>query len=350
MREKILALVAAAAVGLAPAWAGASEHRGGDSRTDEAAALRLAPTADELAGATYTGIEDQGPVTLSAGKWEGPPLIEGGASVPALWLSEGFHLTGDLDQDGADEALVHLTYSSGGTGNFGYLAIMGRVGGEIMQKAIGLVGDRVQIRAARIDGGFVVLDVLQAGSDDGMCCPRQLATRAFGIQSGKLVETDIKVTGTASLAMLDGTAWVLRKLDGQEGETLPGQATLAFASGKRIGDQSGHRAADHNPQGLPGAPHGPGTRLSGETGTSRGVPVPVWRPGAERRERGVGFLTAGRLTRRSVRLSGRVPWKPDSRAGHAAPARKARTVCWRHSVGRCAPPCRSRNARTPPRP
>jgi hypothetical protein len=119
------------------------------------------PPPEELAGATYTGIEDQGPVTLSAAQWEGQPLIEGGASVPALWLSERFHLTGDLDQDGADETVVHLTYSSGATGNFGYLAVMGREGGEVVQEAIGLVGDGVQIRAARIDGGSVVLDILR---------------------------------------------------------------------------------------------------------------------------------------------------------------------------------------------
>jgi heat shock protein HslJ len=235
MRDQILALFAAAAVGLAPAWAGTSEDVKGDSGTDEAAASRPAPSWEELAHATYTGIEDQGPVTLSAGKWEGPRLIEGGASVPALWLSEGFRLTGDLDQDGADEAVVHLTYSSGGTGNFGYLAVMGREGGEVVQEAIGLVGDRVQIRAARIDGGSVVLEVLQAGPGDGMCCPRQLATRTFGIRSGKLVETAVQVTGTASLSTLDGTEWVLRKLDGQEGEALPGEATLAFASGKVSG-------------------------------------------------------------------------------------------------------------------
>ena len=238
MRDQILALLAAAAVGLAPAWAGTSEDLKGDSGTDEAAASGLAPTADELAGATYTGIEDQGPVTLSAGKWEGPPLIEGGASVPALWLSEGFRLTGDLDQDGADEAVVHLT---GGTGNFGYLAVMGREGGEVVQEAIGLVGDRVQIRGARIDGGSVVLEVLQAGPGDGMCCPRQLATRTFGIRSGKLVETAVQVTGTASLSTLDGTEWVLRKLDGQEGEALPGEATLAFASGKVSGSTGCNR-------------------------------------------------------------------------------------------------------------
>jgi heat shock protein HslJ len=235
MRLRILALFAATAVGLASVWAGTSENAGGDIRTKDAAASGQAPTSAELAGATFSGIENQGPVTLSAGKWEGQPPIEGGASVPALWLSEGFHLTGDLDRDGADEAVVHLTYSSGGTGNFGYLAVMGREGGEIVQQAIGLVGDRVQIVAGRIDGGSVVLDVLQAGPGDGMCCPRQLATRTFIIQGDKLVETDTEMTGTASISMLDGMAWVLRRLDGQEGEALPGQATLAFTSSKVSG-------------------------------------------------------------------------------------------------------------------
>jgi len=235
MRPLILAFFVAVALGMGPVWAETSENGGGDNRTKDAAASGQAPTSAELAGATFSGIENQGPVTLSAGKWQGQPLIEGGASVPALWLSERFHLTGDLDRDDADEAVVHLTYSSGGTGNFGYLAIMGREGGEIVQQAIGLVGDRVQIRAARIDGRSVVLDVLQAGPGDGMCCPRQLATRIFTIQGDKLVETDVQVTGTVSISILDGTAWVLRRLDGQEGEPLPGQATLAFAFGQVSG-------------------------------------------------------------------------------------------------------------------
>ena len=59
--------------------------------------------------------------------------------MPALWLSEGLYLIGNLDRDGADEAVVHLTFSSGGTGNFGYLAVMGRQEGEIVQEAIGLI-------------------------------------------------------------------------------------------------------------------------------------------------------------------------------------------------------------------
>ena len=100
MRLRILALFAATAVGLAPVWAETSENGGGDYRTKNAAASGQAPTSAELAGATFSGIENQGPVTLRAGKWQGQPLIEDGASVPALWLSEGFRLTGDLDRDG----------------------------------------------------------------------------------------------------------------------------------------------------------------------------------------------------------------------------------------------------------
>jgi hypothetical protein len=136
--------------------------------------------------------------------------------APALWLSQGFRLTSDLDQDGADEAVAHLTYNSGGTGNLGYLAVMGRKGGEIVQKAIGSVGDRVQIRAARTAEHAILLDVLQAGPNDGMCCPSQLATRTFSIQDHKVVETASDVTGTASIATLEGKEWVLRKLDGDE--------------------------------------------------------------------------------------------------------------------------------------
>jgi len=37
-----------------------------------------------------------------------------------------------------------------------------------------------------------------------MCCPRQLATRTFTIDNGKLDETASEVTGTASISMFAG--------------------------------------------------------------------------------------------------------------------------------------------------
>jgi len=57
----------------------------------------------------------------------------------------------------------------------------------------------------------------------------------------RLIETDSQVSGTASLATLAGTEWVLRKLDGQEGEALPAQATLTFGSGKVSGSTGCNR-------------------------------------------------------------------------------------------------------------
>lgn len=241
MTYSIPAVFAAIAVALAPGGAASSDDTGAESKALQVASAPPAPTTADLAGATYRGIEDQGPVTLTSGKWEGPPLMEGDASVPAVWLSESFHLTGDLDQDGADEAIAHLTYSSGGTGNFGYLAVMGRKDGEIVQKAIGPVGDRVRIREAHIAGRSVVLDVLQAGPDDGMCCPTELATRTLSIENGKLVETDSEVTGTASLSMLEGKEWVLRGLDGNEGTPKMPQATVVFEPGSVSGSTGCNR-------------------------------------------------------------------------------------------------------------
>ncbi len=241
MTRRIPVTICAMALGLTAAWAGPSQHPPVDGPPRQSSGAPAAPTPEELAGATYTDIEDLGPVTLHAGKWEGAPLSDGDASRPRLRLSEGFRLAGDLDGDGANEAVAYLIYSSGGTGNFGYLAVMARKDGEIVQRAIGPVGDRVQIREARIEGTSIVLGVLQAGPDDGLCCPTRLATRRFAVQNGRLIETASEVTGTASLSMLEGRHWVLRKLDGNEAGAAAGESTLVFASGTLSGSTGCNR-------------------------------------------------------------------------------------------------------------
>jgi heat shock protein HslJ len=236
---------------------GCSGPRTGDEGTSAAPATGPAPTAAELAAATYTGIEDLGAVTLRDGKWEGEPLIEGGASVPAVWLTDGFYLAGSLDDDAGEDAVAHLTFSSGGTGNFGYLAVMARQGGAIVQRGLAAIGDRVQIRGARIESGRIVLDVLQAGPDDGMCCPTQLATRTFAMQRGDLVETSTQVVGAASLATLEGRTWVLRKLSSTEPAPAEPEITLII-EGDRISGSSGCNSYN-------------GTIKQGETATSLSV-------------------------------------------------------------------------------
>ena len=155
------------------------------------------PSVDELANATFSGIEDI-PVTLSNGRWQGAPYVEDGASRPRVGLVKDIYVTGDLNADGKSEAVALLWQSAGGTGSYSYIAVMSRQDGDIRNIATALVGDRVKIRKAAIDAGEIVLEVLQAGENDAMCCPSMLATRRWSLQDMQLQESEIEITGALS--------------------------------------------------------------------------------------------------------------------------------------------------------
>ena len=103
------------------------------------------PTLAELKNATYAGFEaPASPVTLKDGLWEGEPLQPGGTSRPRVSLGGDFHLLGDLDGDGAEEAVVVLVQISGGSGTFDYLAVVKRQDHGLENVATTALGDRVQ--------------------------------------------------------------------------------------------------------------------------------------------------------------------------------------------------------------
>ena len=199
-----------------------------------------APTAVELANATYTGTE-AGPVTLVDGRWEGEPCVEGGASRPSVGLVEDFSLVGDLDGDGRDEAVVTLWQSSGGSGTFNYVAAVGRKNGEIINLGTADLGDRAQVRSGRIDDGVIIFDVLQQGEGDAACCPTQLATRTWSLMNDQLKEGDAMITGKLSLATLAGTEWVLTHFNRNEPIQEGAEVTLAFADDKISGKSACNR-------------------------------------------------------------------------------------------------------------
>ena len=145
----------------------------------------------ELENATYSGLED-GPVSLLDGRWEGEPYVEGGASRPTAGLLDSVYYTGDIDGDGAQEAVVVLWTSGGGTGEYTYVMVMARENGEIRNIGSALIGDRVTIKNGKIADKKIILDVLQAGENDPMCCPSMLATRTWSLQNGQLVEDEIQ--------------------------------------------------------------------------------------------------------------------------------------------------------------
>jgi hypothetical protein len=131
---------------------------------------RHAPTVDDLLNLSFTGTM-AGDVTLTDGAWAGPPAEPGAASRPRLQLVRGFSVTGDLDGDGNDEAVVQLAYDEGGSGTVVHIAAVGVEGGRLTNLATTVLGDRVRVESGRIEDGRIVLDVLRPLPEDPMCCP-----------------------------------------------------------------------------------------------------------------------------------------------------------------------------------
>ena len=193
------------------------------------------PTPFELANATYAGILNE-PVTLVGGRWEGEPFVEGGASRPAVRLVDHFILTGDLDGDGLDEAVTLLWESSGGSGNRLYLAAVGSGNDVIANLGTVLIGDRVQIRSGVIDDGRITLDIIQVGPEDAACCPTQKNLITWILGEDGLTRVASEVTGTLSLADLEGPEWVLLELGWEKAVPEGPEITLVFLQDRVSGN------------------------------------------------------------------------------------------------------------------
>jgi heat shock protein HslJ len=193
-------------------------------------ATQVTPAWQEAANAAYTGVFDEA-VLLRDGLWEGEPYAEGGASAPRAGLVDGFLLAGDLDGDAADESVVLLWSSTGGSGTFDYLAVLDRDdSGAVLNRATVPLGDRVKIRSAALEDGRVKVETVQAGPEDAACCPGQKMRRTFSLEGNTMTETSTEDLGRMTLADLDGE-WKLVQFG--PGETVPEdvQITAQFADG-----------------------------------------------------------------------------------------------------------------------
>lgn len=195
-----------------------------------------APSSEELAAATYEGIETS-PVTLSGGHWEGEPAEAGSAAVPRVDMDVDFRITGDLDGDGDEESVALLHYNYGGSGVFSYLAVVGRdENGAAKNLATMLLGDRVQLRSARVkDDGVLKVKTVEAGPDDGACCPGQKRLRAMTLEDGKLLERSNEDHGRLGLEDLQGVVWRLVSWGADEPVTEDVDINLAFDDGQISG-------------------------------------------------------------------------------------------------------------------
>ncbi len=99
---------------------------------------------------------------------------------------------GDVDGDGADDALVIHVYNGGGTGQFDGITVYTMRAGEPV--ALGEIpgGDRGDggISDARLEGGVVLVERMMSQADDGACCPSQLQHERWAWKGGAFVEDE----------------------------------------------------------------------------------------------------------------------------------------------------------------
>ena len=192
---------------------------------------------DEYRNLGFQGIYDN-PVTLHDGVYEGEPFVAGGASRPRVQLVEDIHLRADLDGDGAEEAVVLLAESSGGSGVMTYLALVSWRDGTPENLDTVLIGDRVQIRSLALEQGELILELTTAGPKDPACCPTRKTRTSYRVQNGRLVEASSKDQGAVSLHDLEGVAWRLTHLDRQT-QVPEGVLVTLTVEGDRVSGSAG---------------------------------------------------------------------------------------------------------------
>jgi len=215
-----------------------------------------APSIAALRSLAYTGFQDGGSVTLVNGRYESAPFGPGQNTRRSVVLVRDYRLVGDLDGDGQDEAVTLLGENTGGSGTFNYVAVVAWRGGQAVNVATAALGDRVQVRHGRIANRRIVLDLVRAGSQDAACCPGELVTRSWELDSrGRLFEAGpAQQTGRLTPSVLAGVEWTLRWWDFDESARSDVGITLAV-TGDRLAGRSGCNRynASITPGRVPGA-------------------------------------------------------------------------------------------------
>lgn len=154
-------------------------------------------------------------MTLRDGAYEGQPYVEGGAGHPAVRLIEPMNASGELDGAPGEEVVALLAETSGGSGERIHLAVFHPRDAALVNVATADVGDRVKLRRLTIEGDSIVLDVVQAGPKEPMCCGTQLARKTFKLESGQLRQVASQTVGRLSLAAISRLEWVLEEMNGR---------------------------------------------------------------------------------------------------------------------------------------
>ena len=157
---------------------------------------------------------------------------DGSSATPFVELMAPLIATGDLDGDGAADAISVLVDHSSGSGTFAYLAaVLDAFNNPAATEAL-MIGDRIQVKSLAVDGSQIVADLVAQGPDEPLCCASWNVRKVFALEDGKLVERSSESVSQISLDDLNDTMWRLLDLNLDQEPALPDAAiTLHLQDG-----------------------------------------------------------------------------------------------------------------------
>lgn len=115
-------------------------------------------------------------------------VVPGSATRTRISLGEE-QATGDLNGDGAEDAVVTLVADPGGSGTFIYLAAVINRNGVAEPIACVLLGDRIAVKSIAIESGKIHVTVLTRKPNEPMAAkPTVEVKRVFKLQGESFVE------------------------------------------------------------------------------------------------------------------------------------------------------------------
>ena len=185
---------------------------------------------EALGNMTYKSEWTQaGTATLENGEYR-EQAAPGSATETVVRLGDQA-VNGELN--GEPVAVVVLITDPGGSGTFYELAVVTEQAGEPVHVASAPLGDRVQLNSVEIDNNQIIVDMVNQGPDDPMCCPTQQVVQTYALQGEELVQTSSETAGSgfAGEQSLVGPVWHWLQFVDPLSKTMvddPSQYTVEF--------------------------------------------------------------------------------------------------------------------------
>jgi hypothetical protein len=107
-------------------------------------------------------------------------------SAVGIYAAYQQSVSGDLNGDGLEDAVVLMAINTGGTGVFLHMVVFLNQGGDLEQAAELLVEDRTIIDALKIDDGVIYMQRVSHRPEDAMCCPSEVVDEVYVLEGNQL--------------------------------------------------------------------------------------------------------------------------------------------------------------------